>query len=166
LAVVYRPASGTWYILLSSTSYVTPFVYTLGSSTDIPVPADYDGDGQTDLAVYQPSNGHWTIELSTLNDAWTSGYSWGGASDIPVAADYDGDGKVDLAVYRPANGLWYVLKLESVDSCVCLRRRVSSGNVDPITRSPICGSIGRGGYPTSWSQPLVLTRDRITSSGG
>ena len=56
---VYRPSTGDWYILQSSTNYTTYIAQQWGLSTDIPVPGDYDGDGKTDIAVYRPSTGDW-----------------------------------------------------------------------------------------------------------
>ena len=56
---VFRPSTGTWYIINSSTFFST--TYTWGAGGDIPVPGDYDGDGKTDIAVFRPSTGTWYI---------------------------------------------------------------------------------------------------------
>ncbi|MFC1461404.1 hypothetical protein ACFLQR_02665 [Verrucomicrobiota bacterium] len=35
------------------------------SSTQAPMPGDYDGDGKTDLASYDESTGYWYIQPSS-----------------------------------------------------------------------------------------------------
>jgi hypothetical protein len=80
-----------------------------GTSGDIPVPGDYDGDGKTDIAVWKPGDGVWYIIRSS--DQGVTQSQWGFAnSDMPVPGDYDGDGKTDIAVWRPGNGYWYILR--------------------------------------------------------
>ncbi|MDQ4132709.1 MAG: hypothetical protein M3179_05755, partial [Actinomycetota bacterium] len=78
-----------------------------GTNGDIPVPADYDGNGSIETAVYRPSNGVWFVQGGVT-------VQWGTAGDIPVPGDYDGDGDTDIAVFRPSNGLWFVMGGETV----------------------------------------------------
>jgi hypothetical protein len=105
--VVWRPASGTWYVIPSSHPSA-PIVQQWGLPGDIPVPGDYDGDGKTDFAVWRPSNGTWYVMPSRTPSAPII-RQWGLPGDIPVPGDFDGDGRLDWAVWRPSIGTWYII---------------------------------------------------------
>ena len=107
---VYRPSTGGWYALKSSSNNTTYLAQTWGLASDVPLLGDYDGDGKADLAVYRPSTGVWYVLQSSTNFTTYMAQVWGLSTDIPVPGDYDGDGKNDLAVYRPSTGVWYVLQ--------------------------------------------------------
>ena len=99
---IFRPESGTWWVLNSSDG--TYSVTNWGISTDTIVPADFDGDGRIDKAVYR--DGIWYVLKSS-----TGGYSvnqFGIANDRPVPSDFDNDGKADLSVFR--GGVWHLLR--------------------------------------------------------
>jgi uncharacterized repeat protein (TIGR03803 family) len=85
---IYRPSTGEWFLLLSTTGY-TPYTrVVLGEPTDapadVPVPADYDGDGIADIAIYRPASGLWRVLLSSRNFVNPIDYQWGGSNDVPV----------------------------------------------------------------------------------
>jgi major membrane immunogen (membrane-anchored lipoprotein) len=105
--------------------------------TSAKMPADFDGDGDTDRSVYRDgawfAEGQATAFIGNATDipvpgdydndgradkavyregAWfTEGQATafvGNSSDIPVPGDYNGDGRTERAVYRPSVGGWYV----------------------------------------------------------
>lgn len=114
---VWRPANGVWYIHQSGDEGVLlvrwgtkTTIQTTGGIADVPVPADFDGDSRTDLAVWHPETGEWRVLKSSndydQNNAFV--FTWGKLGDIPVQADYDGDKKADFAVFRPTENRWYI----------------------------------------------------------
>ena len=107
---VYRPSTGLWAILKSSTGYTTSTTVSWGLSTDVPVLGDFDGDGKADPTIYRPSTGLWAILRSSTAYTTSTTVSWGLSTDLPVPGDYDGDGRADPAIFRPSTGLWALLK--------------------------------------------------------
>jgi CSLREA domain-containing protein len=72
-----------------------------GQGTDIPVPGDYDGDGDDDVTVFRESNSTWYV-------LGVGPFQYGTTNDIPVVGDYNGDGIDDIAVFRESNNTWYI----------------------------------------------------------
>jgi uncharacterized delta-60 repeat protein len=105
-SAVYRPTTGNWFVLLSSTN--TVLIDQFGTNGDIPIDGDFDGDGKSDVAIYRPSQGTWFFKRSS--DSTITGATFGGAGDRPIPGDYDKDGKTDMAFFRPSNGNWFVLR--------------------------------------------------------
>jgi uncharacterized delta-60 repeat protein len=107
----FRASNGGWYVLNSRTNTFTASFF--GTTGDIPIDSDLDGDRRNDLVV-APVN-------------------WGAAGDKPVVADYDRDGRSDIAVWRPSNGIYYVLR--SSDNQFFITQWGASGDI-PIGGSP------------------------------
>lgn len=100
-----------------------------GTSDDLYIPGDYDGDGMDDFAVARDNAG--TIEWYILErDGGGTGASpllWGLNIDAPAPGDYDGDGITDLAAWRGADGVFYIRR--SSDSSLLAYQWGQSGDV-------------------------------------
>jgi FG-GAP-like repeat len=108
---VFRPSSGTWFTLPSSTGFAGGTATGFGLPGDLPVPGDYDGDGKSDLAIYRPGTRTWYLQFSSTGAIVS--YVGGIGTDVPVPGDYDGDGRTDLAVYRASTGGWLIFTSSS-----------------------------------------------------
>lgn len=113
---VYRPSDGRWSIRYSGAGFVNPApppsldLQLGGIAGDVPLAADFDGDGRSDLVIFRAegAQARFQVRLSSSNFATTATHAWGLPGDIPIMGDFDGDLRADLAVYRPSTAEWRV----------------------------------------------------------
>lgn len=117
-ASVVRATGGglaTWFHDLSSNN--TPagvFQQQWGTTADQFIPADYDGDRRTDIAVWRagPPFGSFFYIFQSATNTFRQD-QFGQLEDDPsVTADYTGDGRADPAVFRDGTsaadrGFWF-----------------------------------------------------------
>ncbi|HEY0545368.1 MAG TPA: FG-GAP-like repeat-containing protein [Pyrinomonadaceae bacterium] len=93
---LFRPSEGAWYLRGSQSG---SHVMRWGRANDKLVPADYDGDFKTDLAVWRVVGADGVFYILNSSDNTFRSEVFGLAGDDPMPSDWDGDGKDDLAVY-------------------------------------------------------------------
>ncbi len=70
-------------------------------------PSDFDGDGESDLAVWRPATGMWHVTRSNDNSYGALQFGEASQGDVVAPGNYDGDKKIDYAYFR--NGVWNIL---------------------------------------------------------
>jgi hypothetical protein len=147
-----------WRIYKSSSNYAELKPRPLfGESSDVPVPADYDGDGLADIAVVK-TNLKVSVTESSTGAVWSSGYplvlpdpAW-----KPGPGDYNGDGKVDVAWFRPGSETWRILVSDADNS---------DGNTNPA-QIVVTTTIGTSNdYPIIAQQPTYMGGNTIDVIG-
>lgn len=108
--------SATWYLDKGPDGWQNPSIDAVfpafGLPTDIPVSADVNGDGFSEIGTFR--DGRWFFDLD--NDGAWGGCpinggtdlclsSFGTAGDIPITGDWNGDGTDEVGVFR--QGKWY-----------------------------------------------------------
>ncbi len=83
--VVFRPSSGTWYVLYSEEGFTTYGTQVWGNWYDQPVSGDYDGDGTADHAIWRPTTGEWWIKKSSGGNLT---YSLGVPGDVAIPSAF------------------------------------------------------------------------------
>jgi len=85
---VWRSSDGTWYWITSSTNFTYANARAVqwgrASLGDIPMLADFDGDGRSDLTVFRASTGVWYWLKSSAGYAAGASMAFGAPGDIPI----------------------------------------------------------------------------------
>lgn len=104
----HEPLRNNQYNLLLSTgtAFSAPIATGVDPDNAVPlIPADFDGDGKTDVMVYTASRSRFNLRLSN-----GSGFGAAIQTNVPnfddayrnvVAGDFSGDGRTDLLVWNP-----------------------------------------------------------------
>ena len=133
------------------------------------VPADYDGDGDTDPAYYTSDTGTWYIEGEDpiafgrrTDDPSAPAVDGPPFPDIPVPADYDGDGDADLAVYRVETGEFLVQGQGTIPTGIAYGQPVPADYTpEPGAEAAVMGMYGEGwaveGEPAPRPYPITTT---------
>ena len=98
-------AQTTWVVSNSGgTSFGMQWGLGTGIGGDVATPADFDGDGKTDVAVWRPDDlgsGKAVFYIfQSLNSTVRADQFGKPGDDATVVGDYDADGKADLATFR------------------------------------------------------------------
>jgi len=114
-AQVAELRSNKWYVNIHTSNF--PGGEIRGQVKRVNIPADYDGDGRSDLVVYRQSNLTF-YTLNSLENNFTASIPVGRGGDgiVNNVGDFDGDGRADRVAWNlDANNVitWYILQSET-----------------------------------------------------
>jgi glucose/arabinose dehydrogenase len=133
---VFRPSIQYFLLRFSNTTGPADMSVPFGTSTDLPVVGDWNGDGVDTIGFYRPSTGEFVLRNSNSFGPPDYYFVMGSPGDTPIVGDWNGDGKDGVGVFRPSNGLIY------------LKNNLTSGFAD---FTMVLGSPGDVGVAGDWN---------------
>jgi CSLREA domain-containing protein len=128
---------GVFSLRNSNTVGAPDITVAFGSSGDLPVTGDWNGDGIDTVGVYKPDTGIVYLRNSNTAGAPDYGFVFGNPGDTPLAGKWDRTMSGDsVGVYRDSNGILY------------LRRSLDTGFSDYFM---ILGNPGDAGIAGDWN---------------
>jgi subtilisin-like proprotein convertase family protein len=176
--VYYDTSTAQWFAKQAAFGYqpnpnsATPYrLATWGwAGVDIPVPADFNGDGMTDFATYRPvgfntgSDGLWSIAYNYVGGTRFVTITGAGykpaAGDVPVPGNYDNVGHAELAIYRPSTGQWFISSTTTGSSATVTRLVTFGANTASTSYVPVPGA-----YDATAGNPSIEPAVFDTNSG-
>jgi hypothetical protein len=112
----YKPGiTGKWFLDYNGNGRwdgkVIDRKYTFGTTGNVPVTGDWNGDGKTEIGYYKPGiTGKWFLDYNG-NGIWDGKvidrkYTFGTTGSVPVTGDWNNDGKTEIGSYL--NGKWFL----------------------------------------------------------
>jgi Cadherin-like len=133
---VFRPSIQYFMLRNSNTSGPADIYAQYGTSSDLPIVGDWNGDGVDTIGFYRSSTGEFVLRDSNSSGPSDHYLVLGIQGDTPIAGDWDNNGTDGVGVFRPSNGLIY------------LRNSLTSGFAD---FTMVLGSPGDVGLAGDWN---------------
>jgi hypothetical protein len=121
---IFRVVNGQGRFLLTDSTDSAPNTFTkttlaiFGTTGDLPIAGDWDGNGKDSIAVYRPSTGETfftnndvspqSLGQTVLNPTNDFTAFLGDPEDLPYAGDWNGDGKDSLGLFRPSAAISFL----------------------------------------------------------
>lgn len=102
-ALTYNSATGAVEAKLANGASLTTLPYTVAGA--VVIPADFDGNGQTDFLIYNATTGEGWKSVNNGSSFVNYPLTWGAGLSLTVL-DFNGDGYSDVFAYNPTSGAW------------------------------------------------------------
>jgi hypothetical protein len=93
---VFRNPGGNWFLDYNTDGTADRHIR-FGTTGDIPIIGDWNGDDRTDIGVFRPSARQFIFNTSPITRT-----TFGLSADIPITGDWDNDTLTDIGVFRPS----------------------------------------------------------------
>ena len=101
---VFRPSAPGAFFLGNNFANFADIFFNFGTTGDLPVAGDWNGDGVDGVGIFRPGNTSFFLSNSFVNSADTV-FAFGQAGDLPVAGDWKGfNNPPNSGVNDPASG--------------------------------------------------------------